>query len=223
MWMAAVLAVVGAATRWRDGRPAGSSVPPRPPGAGPAQFVVPLPDEERLAAIDLGESRFLPMAATSFMSPRAAAPRSCRCARLDSGQPAPLRGTLSAVTPFFSPDGRVDWRISPTESSRRLRWRVERRCRSCDAADGLGGSWSATAPSCSRPRPDRRLSASAASGGAPSRATELDVSRGEFSHRWPSVPARRQKHSSSASAPSVAGTRPRWSRKPSWRESDLRF
>ena len=56
----------------------------------------------------------------------------------------------------------------------------------CDAADGLGASWSASGTIVFAPAIGSGLQRVADSGGTPSRATELDVSRGEFSHRWPS-------------------------------------
>jgi Tol biopolymer transport system component len=55
----------------------------------------------------------------------------------------------------------------------------------CDAPDGLGGSWSSTNTIVFAAATGTALQRVSADGGTPTRATELDVSRGEFSHRWP--------------------------------------
>ena len=57
----------------------------------------------------------------------------------------------------------------------------------CDAADGLGGSWSAAGKIVFAAATGGPLQQVSANGGAPSRFTELDLSRGEFSHRWPEL------------------------------------
>ena len=51
--------------------------------------------------------------------------------------------------------------------------------------DGLGGSWSGKGTIVFAAATGGPLQQVSASGGTPARATELDVSRGEFSHRWP--------------------------------------
>ena len=55
----------------------------------------------------------------------------------------------------------------------------------CSAPDGLGGAWSPTGTIVFASATGAGLQQVSANGGSPVRATTLDVSRGEFSHRWP--------------------------------------
>jgi dipeptidyl aminopeptidase/acylaminoacyl peptidase len=55
----------------------------------------------------------------------------------------------------------------------------------CDAPDGLGASWSSSDTIVFASATGAALQKVPAGGGTPAKATELDVARGEFSHRWP--------------------------------------
>jgi len=159
----------------------------RPAGPAPShvQFAVTLPDEERLAATDLGEIAISPDGQyVAYVAARGTTTQ-LSIRSLDSGQSTPLRGTVNAVSPFFSPDGEwigffADGKLKKVAVTGGTPVPL------CDAADGLGGSWSTTGTIVFASATGSPLQRVAESGGTSSRATELDVSRGEFSHRWPS-------------------------------------
>jgi Tol biopolymer transport system component len=174
--LGALLGGVMAAGWWR--RPAG-------PAPRQVQFAVTLSDDERLAATDLGEIAVSPDGRNVVYVAARGSATQLSIRSLEWAQSTPLRGTLNAVTPFFSPDGEwigffADGKLKKVAVGGGTPVPL------CDAADGLGGSWSASGTIVFASATGSPLQRVAESGGTPSRATELDVSRGEFSHRWPS-------------------------------------
>ena len=159
----------------------------RPAGPAPSQvqFAVTLRDDERLAATDLGEIAIAPDGrSVVYVAARGSATQ-LSIRSLESALSTPLGGTVNAVTPFFSPDGKwvgffADGQLKKVAVAGGTPVRL------CDAATGLGGSWSANGTIVFASATGSPLQRVADGGGTPSRATELDVSRGEFSHRWPS-------------------------------------
>ena len=88
------------------------------------------------------------------------------------------------MSPFFSPDGEwlgffADGKLKKAPVGGGTPIAI------CDAPDGLGGSWSGKGTIVFAAATGGPLQQVSANGGSPTRATELDVSRGEFSHRWP--------------------------------------
>jgi Tol biopolymer transport system component len=158
---------------------------PGAPAARQVQFPVTLPDGERLAATDLGEIAISPDGRNVVYVAARGTTTQLSLHSLDGGQSTPLRDTLNAVTPFFSADGQwvgffADGKLKKVALAGGTPQTI------CDAANGLGGSWGADGTIVFASATGSPLQRVAHTGGTPSRATELDVSRGEFSHRWPS-------------------------------------
>jgi Tol biopolymer transport system component len=182
-WLrAAAWALAGAAlgglavTVWR----------PRPPSALATElkFSIALPDEERLAATALGAIAMAPDGRSVVYAASRGATTQLLRRTLDSATASALQGTFGAVSPFFSPDGQwvaffADGRLKKVPAAGGPPVVI------CDAADGLGGTWGTSGTIVFAAATGAALQRVSADGGVPSRATELDVSRGEFSHRWP--------------------------------------
>ena len=99
-------------------------------------------------------------------------------------EPVPLAGTTNATSPFFSPDSQwiaffADGQLKKVSVVGGAPVVL------CDAPVGLGGSWSRKDAIVFAAATGSGLFRVSASGGTPQRVTTLDVSRGEFSHRWP--------------------------------------
>jgi serine/threonine protein kinase/Tol biopolymer transport system component len=102
----------------------------------------------------------------------------------DSTEPRPLQGTEGAACPFWSPDGRslgffaggklkrIDLAGGPAQVL-------------CEAPDARGGTWNGDGVIVFSGYASDGLYRIAASGGNRSRATALDPSMREISHRWP--------------------------------------
>jgi serine/threonine-protein kinase len=176
MALGAVAGALGMAA-WR-GRPVSSAT------ASEVIFSITMPDDERLASTELGGLALSPDGrAIVYVSDRGATTH-LLVRTLDGAATRPLPGTFGAVSPFFSPDGLwvgffADGKLKKVALSGGPPVIV------CDAPDGLGGSWSASGTIVFASATGAALQRVSADGGAPTRATELDVSRGEFSHRWP--------------------------------------
>jgi len=108
--------------------------------------------------------------------------------RMDSLETRALPETAGASNPFFSPDG--TW----------IGFFAERRLKKVSVEGGApvalapvhdnrGGSWSDGDEIVFAPDAGGGLQRIPAGGGSPGPLTELDVSRGELSHRWPSFVA----------------------------------
>ncbi|HXI04398.1 MAG TPA: hypothetical protein VNI57_14595, partial [Candidatus Saccharimonadales bacterium] len=110
--------------------------------------------------------------------------RSLWLRRLDEDKSVPIPGTGGGFYPFWSPDSRqvgffadgklkrVDARGGPTQVL-------------AVAPDGRGGTWGASGFIVYAPKFNGVLERLPAAGGDPEPITELDVKRGESSHRWP--------------------------------------
>ena len=148
------------------------------------RFSIALSEDERIATTELGAVAMSPDGrAVVYVAGRGDTTQ-LMVRGLDSGTARPLPGTLGAVSPFFSPDGGwvgffADGKLKKAPVGGGSAVAI------CDAPDGLGGSWSARGTIVFAAATGGALQQVSANGGAPSRATELDVSRGEFSHRWP--------------------------------------
>jgi len=155
-----------------------------PPQSNEVKFAITLSDDERIANTELGAVAMAPDGrGIVYVSGRGNTTQ-LMVRSLDSGTARPLLGTFGAVSPFFSPDGEwvgffADGKLKKAPLSGGAVVAI------CDAADGLGGTWSGKGTIVFAAATGGALQQVSANGGTPSRATELDVSRGEFSHRWP--------------------------------------
>ena len=102
----------------------------------------------------------------------------------DAVEARPLAGTDGALRPFWSPDsgflgffagGKLK-KISVSGGSPQTL---------CDAPSGRGGTWNRDGVILFVPSTGDRVHRVAASGGASSPVTQIDVSKGEFGHTWP--------------------------------------
>ena len=156
----------------------------RSTSANEVRFSMTLPDDERLASTELGSLAIDPDGrAVVYVSSRGATTH-LMLRTLDGAAARPLQGTFGALSPFFSPDGEwvgffADGKLKKVKISGGTPIAV------CDAPDGLGGSWSSSNTIVFAAATGTALQQVPADGGSPARVTELDVSRGEFSHRWP--------------------------------------
>ncbi len=157
-----------------------------PPGASASEvkFSITLPDDERLAATALGAVAMAPDGRSVVYAAGRGTTTQLLLRTLDSATASPLAGTFGAISPFFSPDGQ--WVAFFAEGKlKKVPIRGGSPAIVCDAADGLGGSWSTNGTIVFAPGTGAALQRVSADGGTPARTTELDVTRGEFSHRWP--------------------------------------
>ncbi|MCI0567838.1 MAG: protein kinase [Acidobacteria bacterium] len=97
----------------------------------------------------------------------------------------PLAGTDNSSFPFWSPDSRwigffADGKLKKIDVSGGPPQTL------CDAPLSRGGSWSSAGVILFAPVVDGPLYQVSTSGGIPAQVTQLDTSRGESTHRWPS-------------------------------------
>jgi eukaryotic-like serine/threonine-protein kinase len=98
--------------------------------------------------------------------------------------PVPLTGTVNATGPFFSPDNQ--WiAFFANGQLKKIAVGGGSPITLCDAPVGLGGSWNRNDMIVFAAATGSGLFQVSASGGTPQRVTMLDVTQGEFSHRWP--------------------------------------
>jgi serine/threonine-protein kinase len=153
-------------------------------GSNEVRFSITLPEDERIATTELGAVTMSPDGRSIVYVAGRGNTTQLMVRALDSGAARPLPGTFGAMSPFFSPDGEwlgffADGKLKKAPVGGGTPIAI------CDAPDGLGGSWSGTGTIVFAAATGGPLQQVSASGGTPTRATELDVSRGEFSHRWP--------------------------------------
>jgi len=158
-------------------------VPPRA-SASEVKFSIMLPEDERLAATTLGAVAMAPDGRSIVYVATRGTTTQLLLRTLDSAAAFPLQNTSGAISPFFSPDGQ--WVAFFAEGKlKKLSIRGGAPAIVCDAADGFGGSWSTSGTIVFAPATGAALQRVSADGGTPARATDLDATRGEFSHRWP--------------------------------------
>jgi Tol biopolymer transport system component/tRNA A-37 threonylcarbamoyl transferase component Bud32 len=175
----AIGAVAGALASWIFLQPQSTARP-----ADEVRFAIALADDERLTATDLRSLTIAPDGRTVVFVATRGGTTQLMARTLSSNAARALQGTVGAITPFFSPDGRwvaffADGKLKKVQLSGGSPIEI------CDAPDGLGGTWSASGTIVFASATGSALQATTADGGAPKRVTELEVSRGEFSHRWP--------------------------------------
>ena len=171
-------AVVGglAMTAWPRSRSMGDG--------GEVRLAMTLPDDERLAQTELGSLAMRPDGRAVVYTAARGVTTHLVLRPFDGGATRALPGTAGALSPFFSPDGAwvgffADGKLKKIAMAGGSPVAI------CDAPDGLGGSWSSSGTIVFASATGAPLQRVSADGGEPSRATSLDVSRGEFSHRWP--------------------------------------
>jgi eukaryotic-like serine/threonine-protein kinase len=153
-------------------------------GSKEVRFSITLPADESIATTELGAVTMSPDGRSIVYVAGRGNTTQLMVRALDSGTARPLPGSFGAVSPFFSPDGEwlgffADGKLKKAPVGGGTPIAI------CDAPDGLGGSWSGKGMIVFAAATGGPLLQVSASGGTPTRATELDVSRGEFSHRWP--------------------------------------
>jgi serine/threonine-protein kinase len=108
--------------------------------------------------------------------------------RMGSLETHALPGTEGASNPFFSPDGK--WLGFFAERSlRKISLDGGAPVTLAPARDNRGGTWTEADEIVFSPDPGAPLLRIAAAGGSARPLTELDASRSEMSHRWPSLVA----------------------------------
>jgi eukaryotic-like serine/threonine-protein kinase len=157
----------------------------RPP-ATPAHFMVRLSNEEPLAGLDFPAVAISPDGSQMAYVAARGGRTQLVLRRMNAVEPTPVAGTTGALGPFFSPDG--DW-IAFFAGGKLKKVPVSGgpSVTICDAAIGFGGSWGTDDTIVFSPATGSPLFRVAAAGGAASRVTTLDATRGEFSHRWPEL------------------------------------
>ena len=103
---------------------------------------------------------------------------------LNSLESRALPGTNDAIAPFFSPDHR--WVAFFAEGKlKKVPVEGGPPFTLCDAPIGFGGSWGRDDTIVFSPATGSGLSRVPAAGGPPTRVTQVNAEKGEFSHRWP--------------------------------------
>jgi eukaryotic-like serine/threonine-protein kinase len=99
-----------------------------------------------------------------------------------TGQPLP--GTDDAIYPFWSPDSR---QIGFFAAGKLKKINADGGPPQdiCDSVNGRGGTWNKDGVIVFTPSASRNLFSVPAAGGTPVPASQLDVAKGENSHRWP--------------------------------------
>jgi len=154
--------------------------------APPARFVVPFPAGTTMAQTDFPALAISPDGDVVVYSATRADRTQLFVRRLDGNDPSAIEGSTNAVSPFFSPDGKwiaffANGQLKKAPVSGGPPTAI------CDAATGFGGAWGRDDSIVFAPAPGSALFRVAASGGTPVRATSLNASAGEFSHRWPQL------------------------------------
>ena len=157
---------------------------PTPAAANEVRFSIVLPDEERVAATTVGAMALSPDSRTIVYVGARGNTTQLLLRPIDTAIGTPMPGTADATSPFFSTDG--EWiGFFADGLLKKVPVRGGQPVPLCDAPDGLGGTWSPSGTIVFASATGGPLQQVSANGGSPVRVTTLDVSRGEFSHRWP--------------------------------------
>jgi serine/threonine-protein kinase len=157
---------------------------PRQEDGVPARFVVTPPASAPLGGLDFPSVALAPDGTrVVYVADRGGRTQLFARSMRDI-EPVPLAGTTNATGPFFSPDSQ--WIAFFADGQlKKMAVAGGTPVTLCDAPVGLGGSWSRKDMIVFAAATGSGLFQVSASGGTPERVTMLDVSRGEFSHRWP--------------------------------------
>ncbi len=157
---------------------------PRRAGA-PAHFVVPLsPTATQLSGLDFPSVAISPDGSRLAFVGSRGGQTLLFVRQMNSLDSTALPGTTNAVAPFFSPDG--DWVAFFADGQlKKVALSGGMPIPLCEAQVGLGGSWGADDLIVFASNTGSGLSTVSAFGGRPQRVTNLDATKGEFSHRWP--------------------------------------
>ncbi len=173
---ASILALIGAATWWRNSTPPAQLMHFYASMPFPARDVALSPNGHTVAVIAYGES------GREIVGTR----NGIWIYELGSQGGRSLDDTAGASYPFRSPDGRslgffADGKLKKLELSGNRAQII------CDAPSGRGGTWNKDGVIIFTPdaRSGVGLSRVTASGGTVTPVSKLDTSRGELSHRWP--------------------------------------
>ena len=150
----------------------------------PARFVVSLPQDAPLGGLDFPSVAIAPDGARVAYVGNRGGRTQLFVRPMDAVGPVPIAGTENAVSPFFSPDS--EWigffadgqlkKVAVTGGAPIVL---------CPAPVGLGGTWNRDDVIVFAAATGSGLSRIPAAGGPPRPLTTLDVTHGEFSHRWP--------------------------------------
>ena len=174
-----ILAVGGALALW-----SGFARQTPTPESTPARFTVSLPQDAPLGGLDFPSVAIAPDGTRlAYVGTRGG--RTQLFVRpMDAVDPVPIAGTTDAVSPFFSPDGQ--WvALFADGQLKKVAVTGGAPITLCPAPVGLGGTWSRDDVIVFAAATGSGLSRIPAAGGTPQAVTTLDVSHGEFSHRWP--------------------------------------
>jgi serine/threonine-protein kinase len=150
----------------------------------PARFIVSLPPTAQLGGLDFPSVAIAPDGSRFAYVGNRGGQTQLFVRSMDAVEPVPVAGTANATSPFFSPDGQ--WiAFFAGGQLKKVAVAGGAPITLCDAPVGLGGSWSRGDMIVFSSATGSGLSQVPASGGTPQRATMLDVTQGEFSHRWP--------------------------------------
>jgi eukaryotic-like serine/threonine-protein kinase len=150
----------------------------------PAHFVVSIPQDAPLGGLDFPSIAIAPDGTRVAYVGNRGGRTQLFVRPMDVIDPVPIAGTTDAVSPFFSPDGHwiaffADGQLKKVAVSGGAPITL------CPAPVGLGGTWNRDDVIVFAAATGSGLSRIAATGGTPRPLTTLDVTQGEFSHRWP--------------------------------------
>ena len=150
------------------------------------QFAVSLPANTELANLDFPSAAISPDGTQVVFVARAGGRPRLFVKAMHSLDVSPLAGTEDAISPFFSPDSHwigffSEGKLKKVPVGGGIPVTL------CDAPIGFGATWGARDVIVFAPTSGSGLSQVSAAGGTPTRATALDASAGEFSHRWPEL------------------------------------
>lgn len=152
----------------------------------PAQFVIPLRENERLAGLDFPAVAISPAEThVAFVATRGGQ-QQLFVRPIASLESAPLPGTEGALGPFFSPDGAwIAFFAAGKLKAIPVGGGAVRTITETEV--GFGGVWAGDNTIIYAPNNASALMRVSADGGTPQPVTSLDTTRGEFSHRWPDL------------------------------------
>ena len=179
--LALLLLIAVARSPWRDARP-----------PAPVRFGIQAPITRPLA-VGVGSERRLVVSPDGtqivYASSQGPSQSTLMVHRLSQLEPVPLRGTATARTPFFSPDGRwVGFHDLRTRELKKVAVDGGSAMTLCKVSAVTGASWgSDDAVIFASNDVDTGLMSVSANGGEPRVLTKPDKSQKEISHRFPSV------------------------------------